>query len=159
MGTRLGLGLSVPKHRAVRDIEFNAGHRVPGHKGKCRSPHGHQYKVVLVISGELQDEGSSEGMVVDFSDIKKVLQEIHDHFDHGFMYYRGDELMRHLALTSEDFEEGLKWVEIDFIPTAENIAKWCYDYASQRWAELEFGGEVAVVEVYESSTTSVLYPV
>lgn len=155
----MALGLKDDVYRVVRDIEFNAGHRVPGHAGKCRSPHGHQYKLILVIEGTLVEEGSSEGMVVDFGDIKKVLQEIHDYFDHGFMYYRRDEMMKQLAITSKDFEDDIKWVEVDFIPTAENIAKYCFEYAQDSWEDHGLPGKVAVVEVYESSNTSVLYPV
>lgn len=99
------------------------GHRIPNHNSKCRNPHGHRYRLELTLSGPLIEEAndSSEGMVFDFGDIKKFMTEkVHDPLDHGFMIYSQDLEMRWLR--------GTNWnvVIVGFIPTAENIAKWCF---------------------------------
>jgi 6-pyruvoyltetrahydropterin/6-carboxytetrahydropterin synthase len=55
---------------------IDCAHYLPGHK-KCGSLHGHTYKVEVVIEGEVKD-----GMLMDFGDMKEVLQEILAEYDH-----------------------------------------------------------------------------
>ena len=59
----------------VKKIEIDYGHRIPNHKSKCFSPHGHRGVVEVCLSGGvISDKGnSSEGMVIDFSDIKDLV--------------------------------------------------------------------------------------
>lgn len=51
-----------------KDVQFDAGHRVPSHASKCRNPHGHRYRVVAYCVGDVVEDGGSadDGMVVDF---------------------------------------------------------------------------------------------
>ncbi|NRA47057.1 MAG: 6-carboxytetrahydropterin synthase [Oligoflexales bacterium] len=57
-------------------IEWDMGHRVPNHKNKCRHPHGHRYRLEVSMRGaiSLEKGSSSEGMVVDFGDIKELMR-------------------------------------------------------------------------------------
>jgi 6-pyruvoyltetrahydropterin/6-carboxytetrahydropterin synthase len=110
-------------------IEWDMGHRVPNHRSKCRNPHGHRYRLEMTVAGDLIDKSgdSSEGMVIDFGEIKSLMKDlVHDKLDHGFMYYKDDDAMK--CLVDGAFKAG-GWllIEVDFIPTAENIVKWCYD--------------------------------
>src|SRR3954470_23184406 len=76
----------------TKEIEFDAGHRVPLHASKCKNPHGHRYRVVAHIVGELITEGPESGMVRDFSIVKQALTEnVHDKYDHGFIAHESDE--------------------------------------------------------------------
>ena len=54
-------------------LEFDAGHRIPNHKSQCRNLHGHRYVLEITLSGDIitQKEVSEDGMVMDFSDVKK----------------------------------------------------------------------------------------
>lgn len=59
--------------------EIAISHRLHHHTGKCNNLHGHNLLVeVDVYSKELLRNGSSQGMVVDFGDIKKLI----DCYDH-----------------------------------------------------------------------------
>ena len=60
-----------------KEIEFDAGHRVPKHDGKCRSPHGHRYRVRVTCKGYvIEDPNSSDnGMLVDFGRLKGIMTE------------------------------------------------------------------------------------
>lgn len=52
---------------------FAAAHHIPGHSGKCKTLHGHTYRVEAEFSGtELNDIG----MVADFSGLKKAVRSI-----------------------------------------------------------------------------------
>lgn len=143
-----------------KEIEFDAGHRVPNHKSKCRNPHGHRYRVRVWLRGSIvQTPGASdEGMLQDFSDLKTIMTEvIHDYFDHGFIVYVEDDPLRQM------FDNGAaadwKIIIFPYIPTAENIAKWI-------WGALEFhypeepGTEclrLHLVEVWETPTSRVAF--
>ena len=44
---------------------------------RCGAPHGHTYRVEVVIEGEKR-----AGMVLDFADLKGVLRDTLSHYDH-----------------------------------------------------------------------------
>jgi len=97
-----------------KSIEFDAGHRVPSHDGKCRNPHGHRYRVVAYVRGPVPESG----MVVDFGVVKQAMTTlVHDRFDHTMIVHRDD---RELL----DALDGHGWlvVPVDDPPTAENLA-------------------------------------
>jgi 6-pyruvoyltetrahydropterin/6-carboxytetrahydropterin synthase len=108
----------------TKEIEFDAGHRVPLHESKCRNPHGHRYRIVAHVEGELITEGPESGMVRDFSIIKELLTTVvHDRFDHGFIVAESDANMR----TALDADVTWKVIVVPFFPTAENLAKAIYE--------------------------------
>lgn len=109
----------------TKTIEWDMGHRVPNHRNQCRNFHGHRYRLELTIAGDLDEAAgtSSEGMVIDFGDIKALMREhVHDALDHSFMAYEGDSLARRLL----ELDTSQRIIFVPFIPTAENIACWCY---------------------------------
>jgi 6-pyruvoyltetrahydropterin/6-carboxytetrahydropterin synthase len=58
---------------------MSCAHRIPGYDGPCERVHGHTYTVELYLSGSELDE---QGMLTDFSVLKKL---IHGKFDHTFL--------------------------------------------------------------------------
>lgn len=133
-----------------KEIEFDAGHRVPLHASKCKNPHGHRYRVVAYIEGELITEGPESGMVRDFSVVKQLLTErVHDVYDHGFIIHEDDTTMRHaFAHGDEDW----KVIIVPFIPTAECLAKAIYE-------DLKVSGlpNLRKIEVWETPTSCARY--
>ena len=110
-----------------RFVETDTGHRVPNHKSKCKHLHGHRYRFEAEIEGDVvKVEGvSDEGMLMDFSDVSQILmEEIHDVIDHAFVVYERDDLLVDL-FSYLPLEQRI--VKVQFIPTAENLAKWAYD--------------------------------
>lgn len=64
-----------------KDFYFESGHRIPGHE-KCGCIHGHSYRLRIVCEGSVKDNG----MVIDFSVIKKTVQEsVVDKLDHKYL--------------------------------------------------------------------------
>jgi len=138
-----------------KEIEFDAGHRVPSHQGKCRNPHGHRYKVRVTCVGKIVDEAGSpdNGMLVDFSDLKLIMTHlVHDVLDHSFIVWEEDSVL-------SDLLNGNGWQVINFpyIPTAENIARWSWEQLfwtiNERFRDGLVLEEVAVWE----TPTSVAY--
>lgn len=56
---------------------FSAAHFVIGHK-TCEHLHGHNWSVRVTVDGDEDDRG----LVVDFIELKKILKNICDEFDH-----------------------------------------------------------------------------
>ncbi|RLE42528.1 6-carboxytetrahydropterin synthase QueD [Candidatus Woesearchaeota archaeon] len=58
---------------------FSAAHYLTNYKGKCESLHGHNWKVEAVVSSSHLD---SRDMVIDFKELKRMLEEVLEEFDH-----------------------------------------------------------------------------
>lgn len=105
----------------TRRLEFDAGHRIASHRSQCRHLHGHRYALEVTLSGEvIAAEGVPEqGMVMDFSEVKRIAQEkVVDLWDHAFLVYAGD---RHVVEFLQSLPDH-KTVVLDVPPTAENLA-------------------------------------
>lgn len=114
-------------HEVTRRLEWDMGHRVPEHGGKCRTPHGHRYVAEVTIRGLL----GREGFVLDFGEIKAKLGAwIDEHLDHTTAYQRGDSLME--AMADLNAAAGLKpFYAFERAPTAEVIAEHLCEVAAE----------------------------
>lgn len=112
---------------------FEAAHKLPHHDGKCRRLHGHSWAVVVSVhSNELQWDGPKQGMVVDYSDIKKAMKPLlEEYLDH---HYLNETL---------DMESA----------TSELIAQWLYERLRESLPNL------CCVTVEETCTCACTYSV
>lgn len=113
--------------------DFSAGHRVAGHESKCAMLHGHNYRVHFECEGDTAMVDSI-GRVIDFSAIKANLcQWIEDNWDHRFLVWEEDVLMRNVFnllvdsgesdISTDDYNTvDNSLVFVPFNPTAENMA-------------------------------------
>jgi 6-pyruvoyltetrahydropterin/6-carboxytetrahydropterin synthase len=116
--------------QVTREIDFCYGHRLLDYDGKCRYLHGHNGRAAIVIESEALDP---RGMVLDFTDIKRVVTRwIDENLDHRMILRRDDPAV--VALT----RLGEPLYLIDVNPTAENIARLIHEYtASQGFPVVE----------------------
>ena len=63
--------------RITKQFSFETGHALYGYDGKCKNVHGHSYRLdVTVIGVPITDNTNVKfGMVIDFSDLKKIVKE------------------------------------------------------------------------------------
>ncbi|OGJ42541.1 6-carboxytetrahydropterin synthase QueD [Candidatus Peregrinibacteria bacterium RIFCSPLOWO2_01_FULL_39_12] len=81
-------------------FHFAASHFLTQYHGKCEHMHGHNYKLIVTIEGEIK----SNGMILDFKKIKEIVEEkILEKLDHT-----------HLNNLIEN-------------PSAENIVVWIWE--------------------------------
>jgi 6-pyruvoyltetrahydropterin/6-carboxytetrahydropterin synthase len=110
--------------RVSREIDFCYGHRLLNYEGKCRHLHGHNGRVVITLQADGLD---NRGMVLDFSDIKRVINRwVDEELDHRMILHRDDPVVPVLTKMGEP----LFLMETN--PTAENIAQMIYRFASQQ---------------------------
>ena len=113
---------------------FAAGHALRGYQGKCENVHGHNYKVRVVMTGEKLDR---VGLVYDFVELKKRMEEVIRAIDHKFL------------------NELAPFTELN--PSAENIAKYFYEELSGRLAASANGARLREVTIFETDTTTATY--
>lgn len=98
--------------KIAKEFNWEMGHRLTFHKGKCKNVHGHSYKMMIEFTGSSDDDG----MVFDYYDVKDKIQPIVDELDHAFMVKDDDaELLKFLK------QSGYLHVVVDFESTAENL--------------------------------------
>src|SRR5687768_14813635 len=74
--------------RVSREIDFCYGHRLLNYDGKCKYLHGHNGHAVITIESAALDE---RGMVLDFTDIKRVVSAwIDEKLDHRMLLHKTD---------------------------------------------------------------------
>lgn len=67
---------------------FDSAHFLSGYEGKCSNLHGHRWRVVARIAmDELNKEGQTRDMVIDFGDFKNALKKAYRCFRPLF-YFR-----------------------------------------------------------------------
>lgn len=126
-------------------MEFDAGHRIPGHKNTCKNLHGHRYALEVTIKGEIiQQESTSEfGMVMDFKDAKDLIKStIVDRWDHAFIVYDKDQEVVDFLSTLKDH----KTVTLSKVPTAENMALIAFESIKEVFKE-KFSDSIIPVKV------------
>ena len=92
------------KMSVCKAFRFDAAHYLPNYEGKCKNLHGHTWTLEVEVSGVPIPDGSKQGMVMDFGDLKvAVQQKVIDVLDH--------------TLLNDTISN----------PTAENILLWVHD--------------------------------
>lgn len=104
-------------------VSFEAAHRlydVVTYSSECRDNlHGHSYKVEVVVG---TDHISSNGMVIDFKLLKKIIKDsIEDKYDHSCILRNSDPIAKVVQ------ENCKKVILVDDSPTAEWMAKKFYE--------------------------------
>jgi 6-pyruvoyltetrahydropterin/6-carboxytetrahydropterin synthase len=55
-----------------REYRFEASHTLPRHPGRCKGLHGHSYRFIVEVAGEIDPH---HGMVLDFGDLDALVQK------------------------------------------------------------------------------------
>jgi 6-pyruvoyltetrahydropterin/6-carboxytetrahydropterin synthase len=121
---------------------FSAAHFLRGYKGKCENLHGHNWKVEISVSSEGLD---SLGMVIDFSDLKKLAKEVISGLDH--------KNLNELGYFSSDKETALGPDGRN--PSSEEIARYVFNELKPRVSDK--GCLLNEVAVWETETSCAAY--
>jgi 6-pyruvoyltetrahydropterin/6-carboxytetrahydropterin synthase len=129
--------------RVSREISFCYGHRLLDYEGKCRHLHGHNGKAEITIEAHGLD---SRGIVIDFSEIRRVVQQwIDENLDHRMILRRDDPAVPALQQAGEPI------YLLEGNPTAENLARLIFDVAAAE------GYPVVEVRFWETPHCSATY--
>ena len=145
-----------------KEFTFDAAHQLVGHCAGCSHVHGHTYKLVVAVADTCKVEsGSSKGMIIDFKDLKAIVQSnVLDYLDHK-MIFAGDEpllniMMEYATLSEKSVKHVLNTAfgatGVFFLgtrTTAENIAEFIF---SRLLTDLP---GLCYIELYETPTSKV----
>ena len=62
--------------RISKEFRFETGHALFGYDGLCKNVHGHSYKLTVTLIGKpiIDSNNVKFGMIMDFSDLKKIIK-------------------------------------------------------------------------------------
>ncbi|MCK4851818.1 MAG: 6-carboxytetrahydropterin synthase QueD [Candidatus Omnitrophica bacterium] len=109
---------------------FCGAHKLRGYKGKCEALHGHNWLVEVEVQAEELD---ATGMVIDFKELKDLLNEVIVEMDHKYL------------------NEMVYFEKVN--PTSENIARYIHETVSGKRPDLVLGK----VTVWETDSSSAVY--
>ena len=109
------------KIRVTKVFNFEIAHALQGYDGLCSNIHGHSYELSVTIKGSPEENTASPklGMVMDFSVLKKIINDsIISKFDHTLVVKKGSLNIEDLKSKNAMFN---RFIEFDFQPTSENL--------------------------------------
>lgn len=144
--------------KITKEIGIDMGHTVTNHNSKCKHLHGHRYRIICTVDDKLITEGAAEGMVIDFSDLKKAMMDVLDApYDHAFVIWEEDPRKDALQKAHMSWHNDVnKFQVVPFVPTAENLSKMWYNELKQELTD-NYDIKLYQIEVYETPTSSVIY--
>ena len=116
------------KWSVEKSFKFASGHRLSKHKGLCKNQHGHNYLIIVTISGFHLDEND---MLIDFSNLKQIVKPHIEKWDHSLMLNEND----HVFLKDVKLDQRLITFNAD--PTAEVMAKNLFDVIEKDFEKYE----------------------
>ena len=113
---------------------FAAGHALRNYKGRCENTHGHNFKVQVSLEGDQLDQ---TGLLVDFLDVKSLMDSIVQRLDHQFLN---------------------EVAPFDVVnPSAENIARYFFEQMSTGLSSNPVPIRITEVRVWETEIQSAAY--
>jgi 6-pyruvoyltetrahydropterin/6-carboxytetrahydropterin synthase len=130
-------------YSVTKRIDFCYGHRLLDYEGICKHLHGHNAVAEIEIRTDALDR---RNMVVDFTDIRRIVKEwIDRELDHKMILRHDDPLVASLRALGEPI------YTLDSNPTVERIARLIFDVSR------EHGLQVARVTVWETPSSWATY--
>ena len=106
--------------RITKQFVFETAHALWGYDGLCKNIHGHSYQLDVTVKGHVLDDKNNpkDGMVIDFSVIKDVVQEqVVSEFDHALLL-NGNSPHKDMV---PSFQHIGRIVLVNYQPTCENM--------------------------------------
>lgn len=139
----------MDKIRLTKSFTFEMAHALEGYNGECKNLHGHSFRLDVTLLGTpLRQPGHpKDGMVMDFKDLKKLVQnQVLNVFDHALVLNES---------TPGAIVEALKGhyekvVLLPFQPTSENMLLLMADKIR---ADLPGNVELCRLVLHETATS------
>lgn len=126
--------------KIAKEYCWEMSHRLPFHDGPCKNLHGHSYKMILALEGEL-DKNS---MVLDYYEIDRIIKPLINQLDHAFLCDKDDKLMIEFLATN-----GFKYSIIPYVTTSENIVTFFLDSIKEKFQKFDNLHKLTIA-VYET---------
>lgn len=138
-------------YRIEKRFTLPIGHRLSKNKGRCSSIHGHNFTILVGIKA---DHLNDNDMIIDFSDLKAMINAVLDYYDHKLLVNEKDAewmapLAKELNLRASIFNhEGHD-------PTAERLSEQLFNKLKIIFDVFNFNLEY--VTVYENENSKATF--
>lgn len=133
------------KYILNKTFAFEASHRlIKNYNGKCRSNHGHTYKIILRLEGKKLDD---KDMLIDFHETKVLKNWMDEVFDHSTILWEKDPMIKYMK------ESNQKLLITKKSPTAEHIAELIMEKAIEIFSNDRI--KVHSIEINETCTSGI----
>ncbi|TAL62333.1 MAG: 6-carboxytetrahydropterin synthase QueD [Bacteroidetes bacterium] len=106
--------------RVTKTFYFEMAHALHGYDGPCKNIHGHSYRLSVTVAGKTNSKTGNPklGMVIDFTDLKKIINEcVIKKFDHALVLNENEEQISRLE---KNLPAG-NIIKVKYQPTCENL--------------------------------------
>jgi len=132
-------------YKVVKEVKWDAAHRLLNYDGLCSHIHGHSFRALFTYECSILNK---DGMAIDFNTIKNKIQKwVDEYWDHAFMLNSKDPLVKILS----KYEDRI-WI-MQGNPTAENMANFLFMKFKYTFLEVNLRS----VEVFEGPKSSAIY--
>ena len=139
----------MAKIRVTKEFNFEIAHALWNYDGPCANIHGHSYRMFVTVIGEPidDDQDKKNGMVIDFGDLKKIVNEQIVHpMDHAFVLNR----KAYQSLNCDDNQMFRKQHVVDYQPTCENMV---IDFVERIKKQLPSHLKLFSLKLHETATS------
>jgi 6-pyruvoyltetrahydropterin/6-carboxytetrahydropterin synthase len=108
--------------RLTKKFDFEMAHALKDYDGQCAHLHGHSYCLTVTVIGKplTQTGHPKNGMVMDFSDLKKIVnEEVITRCDHALMLNQSQQT--EIPYSDNNTALWKKTIFVDYQPTSENM--------------------------------------
>jgi len=137
-------------YSVTKSFKIPIGHRLSLHEGLCKNIHGHNIKIdVEVSSRRLNDKF----MVIDFYDLKKIVNEVLDIWDHSLLLNQMDyEISNNIM----NVQEKIFYFSIGD-PTSENMCFVLYNLLYEKIQQFDPVLTLKSITIWESDESKAKY--
>jgi 6-pyruvoyltetrahydropterin/6-carboxytetrahydropterin synthase len=135
--------------RVTKVFTFDMAHALYGYDGPCKNIHGHTYELSVTLKGKIHDQDNhpKDGMVIDFTDFKRIVKnEIIDVFDHALVL-NANSAHGHLKGLDEQFEK------INYVPYQPSCENLVIDFLQRIENKFPASIQIYHLKLYETPTS------
>lgn len=135
--------------RVTKEFNFEIAHALWNYDGPCANLHGHSYRMFVTIIGQPinDDTNPKNGMVIDFGDLKKIVnEEIVHPLDHAVILNK----KAAESLNCQGNQMFKKQYFVDYQPTCENMV---IDFAQKLLLKFPKRIKLHSIKLHETATS------
>ncbi len=134
-------------YKVEKRFTLSIGHRLSKHSGLCKNIHGHNLNILV---GVKRERLNLNDMVIDFSDLKDLVNDVLQDWDHALLLGADDYKLTALI------ESDAKVRSFPFDPTAERLGEVLF-FRLRDILKEDFNVELEYVTICENENSKATY--
>lgn len=139
-------------YTVCKSFKIPVGHRLSKHSGRCYNFHGHNIKIDVTVSREKLNHCD---MVIDFYDLKTIVNKIIDEWDHALILNKKD-FELNFSIIKENKDQRKIYME-NGDPTSENMCFTLFHLLRGQLKEFDKELRLKSIQIWESDESYAKY--